>query len=119
MYDKQYFIEEFKRLGFQPTDTVFVHSSYKKIAGEEGIEGGGDTVIDAFLEYFGKEGLVVFPAMSWMLGYLVNERGELRDPSLGEAEGFFEYGNHFYSCVTRSLSSASLAWFQRSVVPTR
>ena len=95
MYDKQYFIEEFKRLGFQPTDTVFVHSSYKKIAGEEGIEGGAQTLLDAFIEYFGKEGLVVFPAMSWKLGYLVNEAGVTRNPALGAAEGFFEYGNHF------------------------
>lgn len=102
MYDKQYFIDEFKRLGFAPTDTVFVHSSYKRLAGEEGIEGGGDTVIDAFMEYFGKEGLVVFPAMSWKLGYLVNDKGELRDPSLGEAEGFFPYGTHFDVHETKS-----------------
>ena len=50
MYTKQYFIDELKRLGFKRTDTVLVHSSYKKIAGDVGIEGGGDTVIDAFIE---------------------------------------------------------------------
>lgn len=95
MYTKQYFINEFIRLGLSPTDTVFIHSSYKKIAGAEGIEGGAQTIIDAFIEYFGKEGLVVFPAMSWKLGYLVNNEGITRNPALGPSEGFFEYGNHF------------------------
>ncbi len=95
MYSKQDFIEEFKKLGLKPTDTVFVHSSYKKIAGDVGIEGGAQTVLDAFIEYFGNEGLVVFPAMSWKLGYLVNDEGQTRNPALGEAEGFYEYGSHF------------------------
>ena len=95
MYNKQFFIDEFKRLGFKRSDTVLVHSSYKKIAGDVGIEGGGDTVIDAFIEYFGEEGLIIFPAMSWVLGYLVNDKGQFRDPSLGPAAGFYEYGNHF------------------------
>ena len=95
MYNKEYFIKEFERLGFLKTDTVFVHSSYKNIAGAEGVEGGADTVVDAFIEYFGEQGLVVFPAMSWMIGYLVNDAGELRDPALGPQKGFYEYGNHF------------------------
>ncbi len=95
MFNKEYFINEFKRLGFKEDDTVFVHSSYRKIAGEDGIEGGADTVLDAFIEYFGKKGLVVFPAMSWILGYLINDKGETRNPALGPAEGFYEYGNHF------------------------
>lgn len=95
MLDKKYFLQEFVRLGLKPTDTIFVHSSYKNIAGDEGVEGGADTILDAFIEYFGKEGLVVFPAMSWMLGYLVDQAGEIRDPALGPAEGFEEYGNHF------------------------
>lgn len=95
MYDKQYFIEELKRLGFKETDTVFVHSSYKRIAGEEGVDGGADTIVDAFMEYFGEKGLAVFPAMSWKLGYLVNEAGDIQVPSLQPAEGYVEYGNHF------------------------
>ena len=94
MYTKDYFIEEFKRLGLKKTDTVLVHSSYKKIAGEVGIEGGGETVIDAFIEYFGKEGLVIFPAMSWMLGYLIDGKGGFRAP-FESAPGFYEFGTHF------------------------
>lgn len=95
MYNKEYFIREFERLGFLRTDTVFVHSSFKKIAGGEGIEGGADTVADAFIEYFGEKGLVVFPAMSWMMGYLVNDKGEILEPALGPKEGYYEYGSYF------------------------
>jgi aminoglycoside 3-N-acetyltransferase len=95
MYNKQFFIDEFKRLGLKQTDTVFVHSSYKQIAGNEGIEGGAETLIDAFIEYFGEQGLVVFPTMSWKLGYLVNDNGETRSPALGAADGFYEYGSNF------------------------
>ena len=95
MYTKEDFINKFKELGLKRTDTVFTHSSYKHIAGDVGVEGGADTIVDAFIEYFGERGLVVFPTMSWKLGYLVNARGELRNPALGSADGFFEYGNHF------------------------
>ena len=95
MYGKDFLIGEFIRLGFKKTDTVFVHSSYKRIAGDVGIEGGADTVVDAFIEYFGEKGLVVFPAMSWKLGYLVNSEGVIRDPALGSADGFFDFGTHF------------------------
>lgn len=95
MYDKQYLINDLRSMGLQETDTVFVHSSFRNIAGEVGIEGGADTVIDAFIEYFGKKGLVVFPAMSWKLGWLINDEGQLRNPALGSVEGFYEYGHHF------------------------
>ena len=95
MFTKKDLIADLIRMGLKPEDTVFVHSSYKKIAGRTGVEGGADTVVDAFMEYFGEKGLLVFPAMSWKLGYLVNERGEIRDPILGPAPGFREYGNCF------------------------
>ena len=95
MYNKQHFIQNLKDMGLKQTDTVFVHSSYKKISGDIGIDGGADTIIDAFLEYFGEKGLAIFPAMSWKLGWLINEQGDLRNPSLGPADGFFEFGSNF------------------------
>ncbi|MBQ7402549.1 MAG: AAC(3) family N-acetyltransferase [Lentisphaeria bacterium] len=95
MFTKQDLINDIIRMGLKPDDTVFVHSSYKSIAGETGIEGGADTVVDAFMEYFGEKGLVVFPAMSWKLGWLINEEGQMRDPVLGPAPGFREYGSLF------------------------
>ena len=95
MLTKNDLINDFIASGLLPTDTVFAHTSYKRIAGDDGIEGGADTVLDAFTEYFGEKGLVVFPAMSWKLGYLVNKDGATRAPSLGAAEGFFEYGSDY------------------------
>jgi len=95
MITKQDLMRDLARMGLARTDTVFVHSSYKKIAGDVGVEGGAETVVDAFIEYFASEGLVVFPAMSWKLGYLINDRGAIRHPGLGAAEGFYEFGNHF------------------------
>ena len=50
------------RLGIKPTDTVTMHSSMKKIGQTEG---GGDTVIDVFFDYLGKDGLFVLPSHSW------------------------------------------------------
>lgn len=100
MISKEQLMEDLRHMGLQETDTVFVHSSYKKIAGDQGVEGGADTVVEAFMDYFGQKGLAVFPAMSWKMGYLVNAEGVLRDPSLGSAEGFVPYGNDFHIQTT-------------------
>ena len=48
-------------MGLKDTDCVMVHASMKAI-GE--VEGRGDTVIDAFMEYF-KEGLFMMPTHTW------------------------------------------------------
>ena len=95
MYTKHDLIKDLEKMGLKRTDTVFVHSSYKAIAGDVGIDGGADAIVAAFIEYFGKEGLAVFPAMSWKLGYYVNDAGEFRFPELGCPEGFKTYGTHF------------------------
>lgn len=95
MFNKAYFIENLKRIGLKETDTVLVHSSYKKIAGDVGVEGRADTVIDAFMEYFGDKGLVVFPTLSYKLGYMINDKGQTLSPALGRIDGFREYGNHY------------------------
>ena len=95
MYDKQYFINSFKELGLKETDTVLVHSSYKSVAGDIGIEGGADTLLNAFIEYFGQKGLVVFPTLTWKLGNFVNDEGIIRSRLDGPKEGFYEYGNDF------------------------
>ena len=95
MFTKQDLIHDFIRMGLKPEDTVLIHSSYKHIAGEKGVEGGADTVVDAFMEYFGEKGLVVFPALTWRLGFLVNDEGVIRSPLLGPAPGYREYGTTF------------------------
>src|SRR5690625_3636337 len=48
-------------MNIDPKGTVLVHSSMKSIGQ---VEGGADTVLDAFSEYM-KDGLLVFPAITW------------------------------------------------------
>ena len=48
-------------LGIQKNDTVLVHSSMRSTGG---VEGGCDTVIDAFTEYL-SDGLFIVPAHTW------------------------------------------------------
>ncbi len=61
MYTKEYLIDELHRMGVRPDDTIMIHSSMKSI-GE--VQGGADTVLDAFMEYFA-EGLLLLPTHTW------------------------------------------------------
>lgn len=47
--------------GFRHDDTVIVHSSMKSIGP---VAGGAETVLDVFIDYFGRTGLIVFPSLS-------------------------------------------------------
>ena len=49
-------------MNLHPSDTLLVHSSMKSI-GE--VENGADTVLDVVMEYFGKDGLLVFPTLTY------------------------------------------------------
>ncbi|MCT4620460.1 MAG: AAC(3) family N-acetyltransferase [Marinisporobacter sp.] len=61
MHTKNDLITCIGNLGIKPTDTLLIHSSLKSI-GE--LENGGDTVLDAFIEYM-KDGLLIFPTHTW------------------------------------------------------
>ena len=61
MYTKQDLTAQIQAMGLRRTDAVMLHSSMKAI-GE--VEGGADTVLDAFMEYF-SEGLFMTPAHTW------------------------------------------------------
>lgn len=61
MYTKEQLIDDLKKMGLKRADAIMIHSSMKSIGS---VEGGGETVIDAFLEYF-SEGLVMMPAHTW------------------------------------------------------
>lgn len=61
MFTKKTLLNQIKELGIEPEDTLLVHSSMKAI-GE--VEGGADTVLDAFSEYL-EEGLFVLPTHTW------------------------------------------------------
>lgn len=61
MYSKQDLINHLRELGLRPTDTLLIHSSMKAV-GE--VDGGADTVLDAFSEYL-SQGLLVLPTHTW------------------------------------------------------
>ena len=61
MYTKQQLTEQIAALGIRPDDTLMIHSSMKAI-GE--VEGGADTVLDAFSEYL-QGGLLLLPTHTW------------------------------------------------------
>lgn len=61
MYTKQDLIKCLKGMELQPTDAIMVHSSMKAI-GE--VDGGADTVVDAFMEFF-ETGLLMMPTHTW------------------------------------------------------
>jgi aminoglycoside 3-N-acetyltransferase len=61
LYTKTDLVNCISAIGVKPDDTLLVHSSMKSI-GE--VEGGADTVLDAFIEYM-KPGLLIFPTHTW------------------------------------------------------
>ncbi|MBE6612809.1 MAG: AAC(3) family N-acetyltransferase, partial [Ruminococcaceae bacterium] len=61
MHTKSSLISDLRAMGVLSTDAILVHSSMKSI-GE--VEGGADTVLDAFMEYFA-DGLFMMPTHTW------------------------------------------------------
>lgn len=61
MYTKQQLLSQIENMGIKQTDSLMIHSSMKAI-GE--VEGGADTVVDAFMEYL-SDGLLMMPTHTW------------------------------------------------------
>ncbi len=61
MYKKTDLLNDIMKLKIDPNGTVMIHASMRAI-GE--IEGGADTVLDAWMEYM-KDGLLVFVTHTW------------------------------------------------------
>lgn len=61
MYTKETLINDLHNMGLTGKEAIMVHSSMKSI-GE--VEGGADTVVDAFMEFF-KDGLFMTPTHTW------------------------------------------------------
>lgn len=74
VHTKASLIKDIKEAGIIKNKTLLIHSSMKSI-GE--VEGGADTVLDAFITYM-KEGLLLFPTHSlsarWMLWRVIRRR---------------------------------------------
>ncbi|MHA7966953.1 AAC(3) family N-acetyltransferase [Paenibacillus sp. CAU 1782] len=61
MHTKESLLNQLEQLGINGEGTLLVHSSMKSIGP---VEGGADTVLDAFTEYM-KGGLLVLPTHTW------------------------------------------------------
>ena len=61
MYTKVELKQQLQNTGLTGKETILIHSSMKAI-GE--VEGGADTVLDAWMEYFA-EGLLLLPTHTW------------------------------------------------------
>ncbi|MBQ6696279.1 MAG: AAC(3) family N-acetyltransferase [Lachnospiraceae bacterium] len=61
MYTKEALKNDLNKMGLSGEEAIMVHSSMKAI-GE--VDGGADTVVDAFMEYF-QEGLLMMPTHTW------------------------------------------------------
>lgn len=72
MYTKEQLQEQIASLGIQGSDTLLLHSSMKSIGK---VDGGADTVLDAFSEYL-RQGLLVLPTHTWEQ---MNETGDVFD----------------------------------------
>lgn len=78
IYTKQDLKQQLREAGLQNTDTVLIHSSMKAIGG---VDGGADTVLDAWMEYF-DQGLLLLPTHTWAQ---MSEEHPVYDPALEES----------------------------------
>lgn len=63
----------FKELGLKEGDIILVHSSFKSFGG---VEGGPQTVINAFLDILGSEGTLIMPTFTFKFCEEYNETGD-------------------------------------------
>ena len=64
MYTRKQLTECLWNAGLKPTDTVLVHSSATSV-GE--VENGTSGILDVFIDCFSREGLLIFPALTYTL----------------------------------------------------
>lgn len=73
MHTKEFLLKQLKDMKLNGDETILIHSSMKAI-GE--VEGGADTVLDAWIEFF-KNGLLLLPTHTWKT---VNEENPIFNP---------------------------------------
>lgn len=78
MYKKEDLKEQLRQTGLKVNDTVLIHSSMKAIGQ---VEGGADTVLDAWMEYF-NAGLLLMPTHTWRQ---MNPEYNVFDPATEES----------------------------------
>jgi aminoglycoside 3-N-acetyltransferase len=68
----EHIADDLSRLGLAAGDVVFFHSSLRSLGW---VEGGAETVVDAFLDVLGPKGLVVVPTLSFCFAQRNTARG--------------------------------------------
>jgi len=76
-------VADLQQSGINRGETVLVHSSLKSIGY---VEGGADTVIDAFIEVLGTEGTLLFPSFQKGSEFFLVDRGCRFDVRTSPAE---------------------------------
>ena len=71
-YTKADLKHDLAAMGLTGTETILIHSSMKSIGP---VEGGADTVLDAWMEFFA-EGLLLLPTHTWRF---INEENRVFD----------------------------------------
>lgn len=61
MFSREDLKTQIRAMGIEPSDTVLIHTSLRSVGA---VDGGADTVIDAFLECL-EEGLFLVPTHTW------------------------------------------------------
>ncbi len=61
MFAKENLLKDIRNMGVNPNGTILIHSSMKAIGT---VDGGADTVLDAWSEYM-RNGLLIFPTHTW------------------------------------------------------
>ena len=70
-YSREALVLDLRNLGIEAGDTIFIHSSFRSIGP---VIGGAGTVIEAFKDVVGSEGLILMPSFN-----LVEKRAETWD----------------------------------------
>ena len=72
MYTYNDLLNDIKKTGLNPTDTVLIHSSFSSI---KNISGGANCVLEVLKDYF-KDGLVLLPTHTWAS---IQQDGQIMD----------------------------------------
>jgi aminoglycoside 3-N-acetyltransferase len=66
MLTKKFLMDEFRSLGMEAGDTIFVHSAYSSLSRVPGgVEGGPQAVVDAILDIVGENGTLIMPTFNY------------------------------------------------------
>ena len=94
MFSYNNILDDIKNLGIKKDDKIMIHSSLKKVGQ---VDGGGDTLLDAFCDYLGEQGMVVIPCHTWGNIHEYNNTFDIDMPSnLGVLPNLFRVRKGVY-----------------------